>query len=477
MVCFGKVSFCVFAVDGGLFVYVIVHEKFVIEDIHRVDEGLNELAAEIGVVGVSVGHFGDHAAVVVFGVLPAVGDAESAEITFCIILLRLKEHRFFVQTLHKARINGAGYHQLHAVVDFLVKASDRVFEGLNPGGGECLLVLIGKLCCDPVQRGRITDVCECLGDNVIFKIFGTLVFLLAGMLFLFGRTGIIVIDIPVLALSGFTDERGTAVTAEGLAGQEIGIITGSGRGGMRHGILAGLNSEEGFVVDQTGIHVRELFAAVFIAADILGIAQGMLQGTVCEHKTEAGFQTAVIQIFDNIPHPDTGGILPEDVLHNGCLYGVQNDVSVSVEGITVWKYTPGVGSAAAGHTETAFDVLAEVAAVVFRHALQKAGNDDAGGVVLGGGRFVDGFHGDAVFGELIFIDCEVIAVPGEAVELPDDHGPELSAGGIGDHALEILPVLGLGAAAGAVDVLTDDLIAFPVGIGNTVFDLSLNGAF
>ena len=92
--------------------------------------------------------------------------------------------------------------------------------------------------------------------------------------------------------------------------------------------------------------------------------------------------------------------------------------------------------------------------IVLIHRFEQAFHDDAlRGVTDGFGRRD---HPHTAVTELLLINGAVIAIPGEAVELVDQHCLESAFPAVCDHALELWPVVA-GTAERPVDVLGDDL--------------------
>ena len=88
------------------------------------------------------------------------------------------------------------------------------------------------------------------------------------------------IDSPELPTSGFTDQRGPAITAEDFSAKPIGFI---GFAGRRRAFISGntrLNAFKGFRINQRLISVDKPIFAMDEFADVLTILQDFVDGAV-----------------------------------------------------------------------------------------------------------------------------------------------------------------------------------------------------
>ena len=120
------------------------------------------------------------------------------------------------------------------------------------------------------------------------------------------------------------------------------------------------------------------------------------------------------------------------------------------------------------------NLFSKVSRVIFRIALQHRFQNDAlrpFGDDLGGRHELD-----TVFLQLGLIPCAVIAVPGKAVEFPDQHNVKQLFVAVFYHLLELRAVVRLGRD-GTVNVVLDDGDAVLFGIGRAFPNLAFDGFF
>ncbi|EQB20061.1 hypothetical protein UNSWDHB_2647 [Dehalobacter sp. UNSWDHB] len=109
----------------------------------------------------------------------------------------------------------------------------------------------------------------------------------------------------------------------------------------------------------------------------------------------------------------------------------------------------------------ALDLLRKIDGVVFRGSLQHSFKNDTFGVVAD--ILHRGQHLHARPLQCVFINCAVIAVPREAIELIDDHIIEGVLLRVGDHALEIGAIV-RPSRKRAIYVFADDRVTFAGGV-------------
>ena len=120
------------------------------------------------------------------------------------------------------------------------------------------------------------------------------------------------------------------------------------------------------------------------------------------------------------------------------------------------------------------DLLGKVGGVVFRIALQHRFQNDA---LRSFGDDLGGRHKlDTVLLELGLIPGTVVAIPGKAVQLPDQHNVKQLLVAVLYHLLELRAVVCLGRD-GAINVVLDDGDAVLLGIGRAFPNLTFDGFF
>ena len=125
-----------------------------------------------------------------------------------------------------------------------------------------------------------------------------------------------------------------------------------------------------------------------------------------------------------------------------------------------------------GHA--AHDLFRQVSRVIFGVAFQHRFQNDALRASRNDFRRRHQFH--AVPFQLGLVPCTVVAIPGKAVELPDNDDIKDSPLAVLDHLLELRAVIGLGGD-GTVNVMLDHREAVLLRIGGAFPDLTFNGFF
>ena len=116
-------------------------------------------------------------------------------------------------------------------------------------------------------------------------------------------------------------------------------------------------------------------------------------------------------------------------------------------------------------------LFGEVCGIVFRHTFQHRFKDNSFrtfGDCFGGGK-----NADIILFQHCFVLCRIIAVAGEAVELPYDHHIKRLLSAVLDHSLKLGTIVGLGRI-GAVDVGGNNINAVLSGKRCVFSDLSLD---
>ena len=220
---------------------------------------------------------------------------------------------------------------------------------------------------------------------------------------------------------------------------------------------------------------RAFHTSLKVAEPVLAHVIGAVQQTgqrACVPLVSGGIpHTQTVQPDLNILQTLTGSITLEDALCDRCgrLVDDKMMVDVLVSERNVRRQKPSLPEA---FLTTTAGLTGKLGAVVFVHALQNGFHDDALRTVRDLLRCRH--NTDTVVPELPLIHGTVKAVPGKTVELVNKDRIEHALFAVVDHALKLLAV-GIGAALGAVDVLSDDLHVIVGGELLTDVELPFNG--
>ena len=185
----------------------------------------------------------------------------------------------------------------------------------------------------------------------------------------------------------------------------------------------------------------------------------------------AGAQAHGVQTLHDGGGGQPGGVLLEDIPDGLGTFGLNDIVLVGVHG-EAQRAGAAQGLALEGrfpHATAGF--FGQLGAVILSQSFHQALNDDAlgtGDVALGG---IEDLH--TVVPELFLIDGAVVAVAGQAVGFPADHGVKGVRRTVGHQLLEGRAVIGF-AADMAVYILAQDGHAVGAGVGLTVPTLALD---
>ena len=327
---------------------------------------------------------------------------------------------------------------------------------------------------DRFHGGIVLDKLHGLVDHQIFQpLFADGLFL-AALVFFGGSTFIVAVDFSRPARAAFAKHQRPTVAAEQLGGEQVVILClSTGRGFLVFGDLF-LHIIKQFQRHDGRNRIRHDHIPELQFSDVTPVFEHMLYAVVSKFAADRVLDAVVIQPIPNLFHRKTVPILPERFQHKRRGERVNMELPFRIQCITK-------GSTAT--VTTAFqdvlrlstdDLLGKVSGVVFRIALQHRLQNDAFrplGDDLGGRHELD-----TIFLQLGLIPGTVVAVPGKAVQLPDQHDVKQLFVAVFYHLLELRAVVRF-CRDGTVDVVLDDGDAVLLRIGSAFTNLAFNGFF
>ena len=185
----------------------------------------------------------------------------------------------------------------------------------------------------------------------------------------------------------------------------------------------------------------------------------------------AGAQAHGVQALHDGGRGQPGGVLLKDIPDCLGTCGLDDVVFAGVHGEAQRAGAAQGFAFKGGFPHTAAGFFGQLGAVILSQSFHQALNDDAlgtGDVALGG---IEDLH--TVVPELFLIDGAVVAVAGQTVGFPADHGVKDVRGAVGHQLLEGGAVIGF-AADVAVYILAQDGHAVGAGVGLAVPALALD---
>ena len=216
---------------------------------------------------------------------------------------------------------------------------------------------------------------------------------------------------------------------------------------------------------------------VFIAvlAYVAAVPEDLEEAVLHERLPGAGTQAALIQGCCDLLSRFAVGVPGEDLLHDGSRFRVDMVQPVLLADGEAQRHHTAVVLALEGiFALTARHFQGQFGGIVFRHANKHTLHHNAFRPLR------NGFHGrhqmNTVLFQLVLVVHSIVAVPGKAVELPDQNHIEDFLRAVLYHVLELRAVIRLGRV-GTVNVGADHGDAVFLGVVLAVAQLSLNGRF
>ena len=348
-----------------------------------------------------------------------------------------------------------------------------------------LLLIEGKIGILPVLQlhdlgndgfhcGIIPDKLHGLVDHQIFQpLFADGLFLTA-LVLLGGSTFIVAVNFTCPACAAFAKHQRTTVTTEQLSGEQVIILCLSpGRSFLVFGNLF-LHIIEQFQRHDGRNRIRHDHIPEFQFSDITPVFEHVLHAVVSKFASDRVLDAVFIQPVPNLFHREAIPILRERFQHERGGKRVNVEFPLGIQRIAKGSTTTIAASFQDVLRLSTHDLLGKVSGVVFRIALQHRFQNDA---LRSFGDDLGGRHKlDTVLLELGLIPGTVVAIPGKAVQLPDQHNVKQLLVAVLYHLLELRAIIRLGRD-GTVNVVLDDSDIVFLGIRRTFTDLTLDGFF
>ena len=348
-----------------------------------------------------------------------------------------------------------------------------------------LLLIEGKIGILPVLQlhdlgndgfhcGIIPDKLHGLVDHQIFQpLFADGLFLTA-LVLLGGSTFIVAVNFTCPACAAFAKHQRTTVTTEQLSGEQVIILCLSpGRSFLVFGNLF-LHIIEQFQRHDGRNRIRHDHIPEFQFSDITPVFEHVLHAVVSKFASDRVLDAVFIQPVPNLFHREAIPILRERFQHERGGKRVNVEFPLGIQRIAKGSTTTIAASFQDVLRLSTHDLLGKVSGVVFRIALQHRFQNDA---LRSFGDDLGGRHElDTVLLELGLIPGTVVAIPGKAVQLPDQHNVKQLLVAVLYHLLELRAIIRLGRD-GTVNVVLDDSDIVFLCIRRTFTDLTLDGFF
>jgi len=327
---------------------------------------------------------------------------------------------------------------------------------------------------DGFHSSIVPDKLHGLVDHQIFQPLFADGFLLTALLLFGSRTFIIAVDFSRPARSAFTKHQCTAVTAVQLGGQQVIVLCLSpGRGFLVLGNLF-LHIIEQFQRHDGRNRIWHNHIPEFQFSDVPPILEHMFDTVIGERTADRVLDAVLVQPVPNLFHREAIPILRERFQHERGGKRVNVEFPLGIQRIAKGSTTTIAASFQDVLRLSTHDLLGKVSGVVFRIALQHRFQNDA---LRSFGDDLGGRHElDTVLLELGLIPGTVVAIPGKAVQLPDQHNVKQLLVAVLYHLLELRAIIRLGRD-GTVNVVLDDSDIVFLGIRRTFTDLTLDGFF
>ena len=200
----------------------------------------------------------------------------------------------------------------------------------------------------------------------------------------------------------------------------------------------------------------------------------MLDSVISHGAAARVLDVVLVEPVPNLRHGRALIVPLEYFRDKGRRKGIRLKMLLCINDVTDWDGPAIVLSLECVLSHPTHHLLGQVGGIVFGVAFQYRLQDDTLRPIrddLGGGHQLD-----TILFELRLIAGAVVAVAGEAVQLPDQNDIKQLALAVLDHLLELGPVVRLGRD-GAVDVVPHHGDAVLLGISGALADLAFDGFF
>ena len=443
----------------------------VIKDVDRVDKGINDLPLVFRAAHVTLAEF----------FKPEPNPLTGQDGLFQLFFQNAGVQSFFpgfqlVQTLLGGRGQDALFNGFQKVCQPLLRVPELVFQDRQPG----VLLLLGfydqiyQPFDDFVAKNHLNGgvhhepLQRLLADGFQVTVRLAVAFGVAAL--------VVIVGVSHVAGAAFAAHQGAALATEQLGRQQIAHILFC-RPTVGDLVLLEtlLHPVEQVFVNYGRNAARRHDVLVAVFADVAAVAEDLEEAVLYERLPGAGTQTALVQGCCNLLGRFAVGIPSEDLLHDGSRLRVDMVQPVLLANGEAQRHHTAVVLALEGvFALTARHFQGELGGIVFRHANQHTFHHNSFRSLR------DGFHGrhqmDTVLFQLVLVVHGIVAVPGKAVQFPDQNHIEDFLSAILDHPLKVWAIIRFGRV-GTVNVGADHGDAVLLGVGLAVAQLSLNGRF
>ena len=276
----------------------------------------------------------------------------------------------------------------------------------------------------------------------------------------------------VPACAALTEHHRTAHSAEQLGGEQViilGLVTGRSAAVLLDFLLHFFKQvpvHDGR--DAVGHH--NVLEVVF--SDVPFVRQQLLNTVVGELLVAVGGHATVVQPVHQFFHGRALIVPLEGFYHKGSFQRVDLKELLFVHLKTNGNRAAVVLSLQNILGHAAHDLFRKFCRVVFSHAGEHTLDHDTRRAVRD--RLRGRYQLDMIPLQLVLIVGRIIAVPGKAVKLPDQHDVKQPFLAVLDHLLEVRAVVGFGRER-TVDVVLDDRDTVLFGVGGAFPNLPFDG--
>ena len=340
--------------------------------------------------------------------------------------------------------------------------------------GVLLVLQLHDLGDDGFHGGIIPDKLHGLVDHQIFQpLFADGLFLTA-LVLLGGSTFIVAVNFTCPACAAFAKHQRTTVTTEQLSGEQVIILCLSpGRSFLvfQHLLLHLIENLHGH---DGRNRIGNQDVPVLQFTNITAVAQHMLNNIEAHRPTALVFDTFFVQPIPNFSHGLAVVVPLEGFCYKRCGERVNFKAAVCIDSVAERDSTARELAFQGVFRHAANDLFGQVSGIIFRIAFKHRFQNDAFRAIrddLGSRHELD-----TVLLQLGLVPGTVVAVPGKAVQLPDQHNVKQLLVAVFYHLLKLRAVVCL-SRDGTVNVVLDDGDAILFRIGRAFTNLAFNGFF
>ena len=366
----------------------------------------------------------------------------------------------------------AGLNRIQHILDTRFCISKLLFIKRNVG--VFFVLQLHHLGDDGFHSGIVLDKLHGLIDHQIFQPLFTDGLFLAALVLFGSSTFIIAVDFTRPACAALAKHQRPTVAAEQLGGEQIIVLclsTGRGFLVFQHLFL--------YIVEKLcghngGNRIGNQDVPVLQLADISAVAQHVLDDIESHWPTALILDALFIEPIPNLPHRLSVIVPLESFSYKGSCEWVDFKAAVCVDGVAERDSTARKFAFQGVFRHAANDLFGQISGIILGITFQHRFQNDAFrslGDDLGGRHELD-----TILLQLGLVPGTVVAIPGKAVQLPDQHDVKQLLVAVLNHLLELGSIVRLGRD-GTVNVVLDDGDAVLFGISRTFPDLTFNGFF